>query len=71
MKTAMTRIKLLASSLIVIAVIGVAAYYLMERRAEQGALSGTEYSEEQLNEGDVDDTKALTVPEAKKSASAT
>jgi len=70
MKTAMTRIKLLASSLIVIAVIGVAAYYLMERRAEQGVLSGTEYSEEQLNEGDVDDTKA-TVPEAKKSASAT
>jgi len=66
MKTAMTRTKLLASSLIVIAVIGGAAYYLMERRAEPGVLSGTEYSEDQLNEGDVDDIKALTLPEAKK-----
>jgi len=71
MKTAMTRIKLLASSLIVVAVIGGAAYYLMERRAEQGVLSGTEYGEEQLNEGDANDIKALPLPEAKKSASAT
>jgi hypothetical protein len=66
MKTAMTRTKLLASSLIVVAVIGGAAYYLMERRADPGLVTGTEYSEEQLNEGDVDGIKDLPLPEAKK-----
>ncbi|QJI28470.1 WG repeat-containing protein [Pseudomonas sp. ADAK18] len=66
MKTAMTRTKLLASSLIVIAVIGGSAYYLMERREDNGLLTGVEYSEEQLNEGSVEDLKALSLPEAKK-----
>lgn len=66
MKTALTRTKLLASALVVAAVIGGAAYYLIDRHVVTGMVSGTEYSEEQLNEGAVDDIHSLTLPEAKK-----
>lgn len=66
MKTALTRTKLLASALIVIAVIGGATYYLLDRRATHGLLDGPEYSEAQLNEGGVDGIRDLPLPEAKK-----
>ncbi|WP_460136935.1 WG repeat-containing protein [Pseudomonas sp. S1_E04] len=66
MKTALTRTKLLASALVVVAVIGGAAYYLIDRHVITGMVSGTEYSEEQLNEGAVDDIHSLTLPQAKK-----
>ncbi len=66
MTTALTRTKLLASALIVIAVIGGAAYYLLDRRAADGLLDGPQYSEAQLNEGGVDGIRDLPLPEAKK-----
>ncbi|AIG01813.1 kwg repeat domain protein [Pseudomonas fluorescens] len=66
MKTALTRTKLLASALIVIAVIGGATYHLLERRDTNGLLDGPEFSEAQLNEGGADDIKDLPLPEAKK-----
>ncbi|ARB31350.1 WG repeat-containing protein [Pseudomonas tolaasii] len=66
MKTALTRTKLLASALVVAAVIGGAAYYLVDRHVVTGLVGGTEYSEDQLNEGDVADIHTLTLPEAKK-----
>ena len=66
MKTAMTRTKLLASSLIVIAVIGGSAYYLLDRRADSSPLSGENYSAEELNEGGDADIGELPLPEAKK-----
>ncbi|MBD8240423.1 WG repeat-containing protein [Pseudomonas fluorescens] len=66
MKTALTRTKLLASALVVVAVIGGAAYYLFDRHVITGLVSGTEYSDEQLNEGAVDDLHSLTLAQAKK-----
>ena len=66
MKTALTRTKLLASALVVFAVIGGAAYYLLDRHAVTGLVSGTDYSEDQLNEGEVADINTLSLPEAKK-----
>lgn len=66
MTTALTRTKLIASTLVVVAVIGVATYYLMDRNANNGMITGAQYSDEQLNEGGVDDIQALTLPEAKK-----
>ncbi|MGB3122228.1 MAG: WG repeat-containing protein [Pseudomonas sp.] len=66
MKTTLTRTKLLASALVVVAVIGGAAYYLIDRQVVIGLVDGTEYSEDQLNEGDVADLHSLPLPEAKK-----
>lgn len=66
MKTALTRTKLLASALMVFAVIGGAAYYLLDRHAVTGLVSGTDYSEDQLNEGEVADINTLSLSEAKK-----
>jgi hypothetical protein len=66
MKTALTRTKLLASSLVVIAILGGATYYLVDRHVVTGLVSGPDYSEEQLNEGAVDDLHSLTLEQAKK-----
>ncbi|EFQ64162.1 hypothetical protein PFWH6_2002 [Pseudomonas fluorescens WH6] len=66
MKTALTRTKLLASALVVIAILGGATYYLVDRHVVTGLVSGTEYSEDQLNEGAVDDLHSLTLAQAKK-----
>ncbi|WP_395608170.1 WG repeat-containing protein [Pseudomonas sp. B22129] len=66
MKTALSRTKLLASTLVVAAAIGGAAYYLIDRQAVTGLVGGTGYNEDQLNEGDVADLHTLTLPEAKK-----
>ena len=66
MKTALSRTKLLASALIVIAVIGGATYYLLGRNADTELLEDAEYSEAQLNEGGVDGIRDLPLAEAKK-----
>ncbi|WP_426134957.1 WG repeat-containing protein [Pseudomonas sp. PWP3-1b2] len=66
MKTVLTRTKLIASSLVVASVIGGAAYYLIDRQMVTDLVGGAEYSEDQLNEGDVADLHTLTLPEAKK-----
>ncbi|MGY2403234.1 WG repeat-containing protein [Pseudomonas sp. SDO5271_S396] len=66
MKTPLTRIKLVASALVVVAVIGGAAYYLIDRNGITGLVTGTEYTDDQLNEGDVGDLHTLSLPEAKK-----
>ncbi|MGY2378463.1 WG repeat-containing protein [Pseudomonas sp. SDO524_S393] len=66
MKTPLTRIKLVASALVVVAVIGGATYYLIDRNGITGLVTGTEYTDDQLNEGDVGDLHTLSLPEAKK-----
>ncbi|MEO8488779.1 hypothetical protein [Pseudomonas sp.] len=49
----------------VASVIGGAAYYLIDRQMVTDLVGGAEYSEDQLNEGDVADLYTLTLPEAK------
>ena len=62
----MNRIKLLASTLTIVTVIGGSTYYLMDWRAENTPLSGENYSAEELNEGGDADIGELSLSEAQK-----